>query len=605
MGFRSNRATRLPWRDRRSRIARAGGLAALAVGGALLAAGCYDTGDGSTPPIDAFYFPVGLQVSHGGTVLYAVNSNFDLQYNGGTLQSYDLRLIRRHALLSIANPADPTLPLIRPGVPGACPSNPPVFQGEAPSRQPLGETCAPPVDSRFYFRDSAVIGAFATELLLSKPPAALLDLRTKQHADDPPAAPADVPFDRLFAPVRGNATLTWATVERDTLESAPNPGDTKASYPPFRIDCGQSDGNRCDALHLVGEDPNEKGNTRHLTLPGEPFAAAISEDGQSLVMTHQNETKTSLFSTALARTKLTDRLDPPVLEFVADNVPVGGVGITPVPHDLDAFLGQALPRPAFFQTSRVVPEVSLIRQYTDQLGGTATTGSSLSRPFLNLETAYPVSASASGTDSRSIVIDPTPRLACKARVSPSDPDRDAKITACARKPARAFITNRSPAALLIGDVGANQGFDGAYNPDRLTLHTSVPLAAGPSKAYLAPIVDRDGAFALRVFIVCFDAAQIYIYDPDGGVLENILRVGPGPFAMTFDPFSLEEVATHSPVEIPARDADVGLRRYRFAYLASFTQSYVQVIDLDNASTASPTFERVVYTLGQPTNPKGT
>lgn len=579
--------------------------------GLIADTGCYDTGEGSAPPLESFYFPVGLKVSHGGTVLYAVNSNFDLQFNGGTLQSYDLRLLRQHVLLAIANPTDPSLPLIRRESPPGCPSNPPIIR-EGGGRQPLGETCAPPVDSRFYFRDSAVIGAFATDLLLSKPPSELIEQQTKLHADDPQPAPASVPFDRLFTPVRGNATLTWATVERDSFdENRPSKEDTKASYAPFRIDCGQDRSNRCDALHQVGEDPNEKGNTRHLTLPGEPFAAAISEDGKSLVITHQNETKTTLFSTGLGRTKATDRLDPPAIEFIVDKVPFGGVGITPVPHDPDAFLGAPLPRPAFLETSRAVPEVSLLRQYSDQVGGTGSTGStgstdsSIGRPFLEVEGAFPVTASAGGNDSRGIVIDPTPRLACKARVPADAVDRDQKIAACARKPARAFITNRSPAALLIGDVGVTEGADGAYDPDRLTIHSSVPLSAGPSKVYLAPIVDRDGAYALRVFVVCFDSATLFVYDPDVGVLENVIRVGVGPFAMAFDPFSFEDVAKHAKVPIDKRDEAIGLRRYRFAYLASFTQSFVQVIDLDNAVPASPTFERIVYTLGLPTNPKGT
>lgn len=566
-----------------------------------VATGCYDTGDGSPPPLDSFYFPVGLQVSHGGSTLYAINSNFDLQYNGGTLQSYDLRLIRQHVLLAIANPTDPALPLVRPNSPNGCPSNPPIFKEGEATRQPLGETCAPPVRSQFYVRDSAVIGAFATELLLSKPPSQLVDQVPKLHASDPPAPAANVTFDRLFAPVRGNATLTWATVERDTFDLAPGPQDTKETYPPFRIDCGQGENQRCDALHQVGEDTNEKGNTRHLKLPGEPFAAAISEDGQSLVVTHQNETKSTLFSTALGRTIQTDRLDPPSLEFIADNVPFGGVGIKPIPHDPDAFLGELLPRPAFFETSRAVAQVSLLRQYTDQLGGTSTTSASLGRPFLNVETAFPVTASAGGTDSRGLVIDPSPRLACKAKLPPSP--TDAQVAACARKPARAFIANRSPAALLIGDVGMSDGVLGTYDPDRLTIHTSVPLSAGPSKVYLAPIVDRDGRLALRVFIVCFDSATIFVYDPDANALENVLRVGVGPFAMTFDPFSFEEVAQHAVVPPDARDP--GIRRYRFGYLASFTQSFVQIIDLDNAIPASSTFERVVYTLGLPTNPKGT
>src|SRR5687767_2112689 len=147
------------------------------------AGGCYDTGDGTAPPLERFYFPVGLQVSHGGSVLYVVNSDFDLQFNGGTIQSYDLRLIRNHALKAIEDPGNPELPLVRRNAgPDPCPSDPPVFK-EGGGRQPLGETCAPPVDSTFYVRDSAVIGAFATDLQLSKPPDQLIPQFPKQPAE--------------------------------------------------------------------------------------------------------------------------------------------------------------------------------------------------------------------------------------------------------------------------------------------------------------------------------------------------------------------------------------------------------------------------------------
>lgn len=580
-------------------------------------AGCYDTGDGSPPPLESFYFPVGLKVSNGGSVLYAVNSNFDLQYNGGTLQSYDLHLIRQHAVLAIKDPADPNLPLLRrPSVPSGCPETPPIFKEGEPGRQPLGETCAPPVDSKVYFRDSAVIGAFATDLLLSLPPSELQGeylvngqpSRTKQHADDPPVPAGNSRFDRLFVPVRGNATLTWASVERDSFESMPTGDRTKETYAPFRIACGQDASNRCDVVHQIGEDPNEEGNTRHLTLPGEPFGATISEDGVSLVMTHQNDTKTTLFSTGLSRTRNDDPGDRPLpsIEFIVDDVPIGGVGIAGVPHDPDAFLGALdLPRPAFLETSRSVPEVSLIRRYSDEEGGVRP---AIARPFLDVETAFPITASAGGTDSRGIVIDPTPRLACKARVAPVGPtmtveQRDREIQACARKPARVFIANRTPASLLVGDLGVAEGIDGAYDPDRLTIHTSVPLSAGPSRVYLAPIVDRDGAYALRVFIVCFDSATVFVYDPEIGDLDNVIRVAPGPFAMAFDPFSFEDVARHAQVPIDQRDGP-DLRRYRFGYLASFTQSFVQVIDLDRSVPNPVSYGRVVYTLGRPTNPKG-
>jgi hypothetical protein len=49
---------------------------------------------------------------------------------------------------------------------------------------------------------------------------------------------------------------------------------------------------------------------------------------------------------------------------------------------------------------------------------------------------------------------------------------------------------------------------------------------------------------------------------------------------------------------------VDLRKYRFAYVASFLQSYIQVIDLDGARGDKSTFETVVYNLGAPTIPKG-
>ena len=108
---------------------------------------------------------------------------------------------------------------------------------------------------------------------------------------------------------------------------------------------------------------------------------------------------------------------------------------------------------------------------------------------------------------------------------------------------------------------------------------------------------------LRVFIVCFDASQIVVWDPDAEAVENVINVGAGPFAMTFDPFSLaKDVGEHQPA--PQAAAPNHPRPYRFAYVASFTQSYVQMIDLDNSQPTAETFENVVFTLGQPTLPKG-
>src|SRR5689334_11633018 len=68
---------------------------ALAVGGAVvLAAGCFTDNEGQSPPPDAIYYPTGLILSPGGTTLFVTNSDFDLQYNGGTILALDLTKLR-------------------------------------------------------------------------------------------------------------------------------------------------------------------------------------------------------------------------------------------------------------------------------------------------------------------------------------------------------------------------------------------------------------------------------------------------------------------------------------------------------------------------------
>src|SRR3954463_14592485 len=60
----------------------------------MLGAGCYSTGEGPEPVANALYFPVGILPSPGGKALYVVNSDFDLQFNGGTVEAYTLEGIR-------------------------------------------------------------------------------------------------------------------------------------------------------------------------------------------------------------------------------------------------------------------------------------------------------------------------------------------------------------------------------------------------------------------------------------------------------------------------------------------------------------------------------
>src|SRR5258708_7769595 len=67
-----------------------------AVAGAAIPS-CYSAGGGMGPPNNTLYFPVGLAVSPDGQALYVANSDFDLQFSGGTLQSYNLQNLRDDA----------------------------------------------------------------------------------------------------------------------------------------------------------------------------------------------------------------------------------------------------------------------------------------------------------------------------------------------------------------------------------------------------------------------------------------------------------------------------------------------------------------------------
>jgi hypothetical protein len=634
--------------------------AALAAG--LSASACYSAGSGSGPPNNNLYYPVGLAVSdrtalgpagtpveRPGDYLYVANSDFDLQYNGGTLQSYDLNQIRQDsAALVLSNLTGAAPASDRAGPPpfvfgtvscaGASFTNPAIWSNG--QRTPLGEGCAPPVDSTQsrYFKQSSVIGAFATDLQLSKDNA------------------------RLFMPVRGDATLTWANL---TTGGA--------------FDCGQAaNGGRCGGQFLTGNvvDPLD---SRAITMPGEPFGMAQTQDGTAIAVTQQATQETSLLLSGVGPTTGTGASadGPPSMQFVLEGVPTGGNGIVAVPHDPDAVVrceddDDDFPcvRQAFLETSHSAGEVDLLRYYDDEGSGLHDAQNPLlRRPFLEREVAFPITVNVPGTDQRGIVIDDTPRLKCKAQAmlaadaaqAGSKPDPTV-IQACAELPARVFIGSRSPASIIFGKIGGpSQSNDGTYDPDQLVMTTSVPLDpdTGVARLYLAPIVDRYGHYALRLFVVCYDASTVFVFDPDqierlgqNAQVEAVIATGPGPFAMAFDPFctglvgasgspskTVLDCPTYGPfAEVavseveeqlgalndflvsadPRVGSDFGLRSYRFGYLATFTNSYLQVLDLDDSLVPLPsatsagqpapsqaTFESVVFTLGNPTPPKGT
>ncbi|HEX4517207.1 MAG TPA: hypothetical protein VH054_26865, partial [Polyangiaceae bacterium] len=394
----------------------------------------------------------------------------------------------------------------------------------------------------------------------------------------------------------------------DDPNVAPLESDTPDTYTPFNLDCGARDVHRrCARNHSVGNDATQQGDTRLLTMPGEPFGMAQSDDGQAIVITHQSDQFSSLFSTFTPNLVAPDAVDP-ALQYVLQGVPTGGIGIAAIPHDLDAFPQcvanpadpsclALIPRPAFLQTSRASGLVALVRFY-DDIGSQGP--STLFRPFIQNEADYGLNVNAGTTDfARGIAIDPSPRIRCKAKLGASPAPAD--LVACAQLPARVFVASRGPNSLIIGEVGEPITQGGSYAPDFAVFNTTFPLDPGPSAVKMGAIVDKNGNLALRVFIVLFDSNEIIDYDPDQGQIEAIIPVGLGPFAIAFDPFDFTAAALGQHV---ATDPNDNIKKYRFAYVASFTQSYMQVIDLDNSTPDKSTWATVVYTVGVPTSPKG-
>jgi hypothetical protein len=525
--------------------------------------GCFSTDEGTEPPEGSMYFPVGLAASPGGNALFVVNSDFDLQYNGGTVQVYDLNALRGVlGPLLVGSTEDPAILCPRAGLaangsrlmqPGPC--------------SPLDvDTISPKI-----VRNTAKIGAFASDVLfVCRPSPDGGKGRCRGSADT-----GQGPRARLFVPVRGDPSVTFFEID----------DDRNGGHQDFDMDCGQGlNAGRCDDAHRLGIEAGE--NTRGLTMPAEPFGLAASDGAEALVVTHQTNGVVSLF---------TDRAEKgnslfdvkPVLQFVLGGLPVGANGIAalPVPGVIGQLDYDPNYQPGFLVSYRYAAQVDMLRFYDDEYASPA-------RPFLSRTGSAGLSVSASGYDSRSIAIDTTdssPRVVCEndcedATRYPTAANRRDCMFACASAPVGVFIANRSPASVLVGEI--NTG-----NPTAATEWVRVfdasPLAYGASRVVVGrvktrvpdPASDPRKGWRTRAFIICFDARLVFVYDPDARAVESIIKTGRGPHSIVMDP--LEPIA----------------------YLAHFTDSYIGVVDLDQAHV--DTFGTIVATVGVPKPPRET
>jgi len=551
------------------------GLGLLAVG--LAGAACADTGRGVDPDRGQIYFPVGLALDRAGDFLVVVGSDFDLQFNQGTVQSLSLARVRALARVPCSADADC-------GGAQHCDLVPTVENAQVPSHfcvddegttaglpcGTLGETtpwakvtvpgrCAPvslvdpPDGGPELIRDAVGISAFATGAVLRS---------------DPTGGSSA----RLFIPVRGDSTLHWAEIDSGLFQ------------------CGQGDSlavagapSRCDDDYKISlapgwiqdiqprpEDDDADQTVDPLEVPPEPFDVAATPDGRVLVMTHQLNGQVSTFAN--------DWIGPPVLVDRLTMDTSLPMGIAAVPPLSTTELWPSL-APTFLVSTRSEAEVQLFGFFGDGILGEAATDVGAlvplvesSRPSLQAIGSSTIRVNSSGFDSRGVAVDDERRRTALGLCEPSD---SACLKAAAAVPLDLYIANRSPNSLLVGTIEARVGELGSDGIP--SFHDTIPLTSGPSRAILGRVLTREGTYERRVFVTCFDSALIYVYDPARRAVESEIPTGRGPHAMAFDPI------------LPV------------AYVAHFTDSYLGVVSLDQ--THPETYGTMLASIGVPIPPR--
>lgn len=516
-----------------------------------LLSACFELDDGREPPLDRVYFPTGLALSPGGSRLYVANSNWDLQFNAGTVQVFDADRLRSE-------------------LPRYCDADAECASGErcdlegrlsedgeliAPTHWCTPEGAADPCGERGVqsaaerltvpglcrpfeafadgvLLDSVVIGAFATNIA---------------YRSNPNGG------GRLFVPVRSDATLHWLDVSGDPGGGGPE------------IDCGQDTSGECDDAHRRGGGFDEA-TREERQLPVEPFGLAVTEDGQAIVTTHQTQGSVGLF--------LNDWSDPgagPRLAFLLEGLPTRVLAAAAVPvsrlaeRDRELGSGRSLGyQPGFWLSYRGAAFLELVRYFDPVDSG--------GRPFL--ERAGQAALTPVGvSDVRDIAVDASNRRRCEASCGDDD---TACLTRCASIGLDVFLANRAPSSLLAGHTVPNR--TAAASGDDLVFNDLLPMGDGPSRAVVGRVLDEQGEPQRRVFIVSFDSNTIDVFDPVLGSREARIYTGRGPNAL-------------------AIDEERGL-----GYVAHFTDSYIGVIDLDRRHRG--TYGSVIFSLGRPVAPRG-
>ncbi len=558
--------------------ARRGVTATVAIGLSVLGAGCFLGDVALPPPDDALYYPTALVRSPGGSTLYVANSDFDLQYDGGTVLALNLVNIRSKLTPLLAKlreiGAGASKTTVREACNTLCDGSDTVLCAMQDLKTNTNKTLNPgpclaiPLgDAVLGTPPSATIGAFASGAIFVKR--------------------SGTPRARLFLPVRGDPSITFFDVTDDTA----SPGKFSTM-----LDCTGSGGNlageRCNNLHRIGVEPFE--SSRAITLPTEPVGIAASEDGTAIVVAHQTEKSVSLSIDDPAQNTptLAGARPKPTLEFVLGSLPDGPTDVATVPipalfkDRVEAHPPKIDYQRGFLISYRLSPVIDLIRVHKDESGN--------SRPFLTRSNETTITVNADGKDSRGIAVDNSVRDACETGCATGDA---ACQLDCLKHPIDIFIANRTPPSLLIGRIETTTIPADSVAPtaafDRVFITDSIPLSFGASKVAIGQVIDPAGKLSRRVFASAFDSKRVFSYDPKAHHVDAIFSTGRGPQALAFDH---DEQAG-----ITGAAGDPASTGHAFLIVGHFTDSYLGVVDLDMRHPQ--TFGTMFASVGTPTPPK--
>jgi len=544
----------------------------------LLLGGCFPSGEGVDPPTDrSVYFPVGLALDSDASHLFIANSDFDLQYNAGTVASWSLDAVR--ALLPQtcavdADCTDPAKPHCDAPEPGAAPSASYVPSywcvanggsacgklGElSPSeRQLYPGRCRWMVPQREGIQvDLVRIGAFATDIVYRPRPEG--EAGTEQG--------------RLFVPVRGDATLHWL----DVLERGGVQG---------KLECGQFEAGQdgeCSPDHRRGNRPAAE-NTRGDSLLPEPFGIDADEAASFVVITNQTSSALGLFQNAWGEGAGLG--NGPTYQFTLQFTDGQPMGLGAVPRPWADIAAGRTEGPDFLTSFRGNATLQLVRVYADA-------ESNPPRPYTKAVEGVRILANANGSDSRGLAIDNSLRRIeeqrCASRfgidatcatdpacAAAAGPDYQACADSAAAIPLDVLVTNRLPPSLLVGHT-QRQTLEQPGPLDVPAIQVAMALGYGPARVVVGPVVNPQGERERRAFATCFDSRRIVVYDIERQRIDTEIQTGRGPQAFVVD-------AEHA-----------------LGYVAHFTDSYIGVVDLDQRHAR--TYGSIIGSIEQPVAPR--